>query len=55
MSLANYSGNIQTGVVGVLLIASVLLPNLFRDARRWQGFSFRPQDISGQEEGTQKT
>jgi rhamnose transport system permease protein len=47
MSLAHYSGNIQTGVVGVLLIASVLLPNLFRDARRLRKipvFTFRPQD-----------
>jgi rhamnose transport system permease protein len=53
MSLANYSGNIQTSVVGVLLIASVLLPNLFREARRWRIFSFRPQEtISEDEEGS---
>lgn len=38
MSLAHYSGNIQTSVVGMLLITSVLLPNLMRDARRWQIF-----------------
>ena len=56
MSLANYSGNIQTSVVGVLLIASVLLPNLFRNARRWQQFSFRPRDtMSENEEETQET
>jgi len=60
MSLAHYSGNIQTGVVGVLLIASVLLPNLFRDARRfrskWQVFNFRPHDrLSQNEEDTQHT
>jgi rhamnose transport system permease protein len=55
MSLANYSGNIQTSVVGVLLIASVLLPNLFRNARRWQAFGFRSQDkMSGDEEGSQE-
>ncbi len=50
MSLAHYSGNIQTSVVGVLLIASVLLPNLMRDARRWQTFSFRPQGIMSTDE-----
>jgi rhamnose transport system permease protein len=27
MSLANYSGNVQTSVVGILLILSVLIPN----------------------------
>jgi rhamnose transport system permease protein len=34
MSLADYPGNIQTSVVGVLLILSVLLPNLAREARQ---------------------
>jgi rhamnose transport system permease protein len=33
MSLMNLSGNTQTGVVGVLLILSVLLPNLVQAAR----------------------
>ena len=33
MSLANLSGHFQTGVVGVLLILSVLGPNLVNDAR----------------------
>jgi rhamnose transport system permease protein len=33
MSLANLSGHFQTGVVGVLLILSVLGPNLLNDAR----------------------
>ena len=28
MSLANMTGHIQTGVVGILLILSVLIPNL---------------------------
>jgi rhamnose transport system permease protein len=56
MSLANYSGNIQTGMVGVLLIASVLLPNLFQNVRRWQVFNFRPRDtMSEDKEGTQET
>lgn len=30
MGLANYSGNVQTSVIGVLLILSVLIPNLAR-------------------------
>ncbi len=33
MSLVNITGNTQTGVVGVLLILSVLLPNLVQDVR----------------------
>lgn len=33
MSLANFSGHFQTGVIGLLLIASVLVPNLARDMR----------------------
>lgn len=33
MSLVNITGNTQTGVVGVLLILSVLLPNLVAEAR----------------------
>jgi rhamnose transport system permease protein len=33
MSLVNVTGNTQTGVVGVLLIFSVLAPNLVQDAR----------------------
>ena len=33
MSLANISGNTQTGVVGLLLILSVLLPNWLQSAR----------------------
>jgi rhamnose transport system permease protein len=28
MSLANMSGHMQTGVIGILLILSVLIPNL---------------------------
>lgn len=55
MSLANYSGNIQTAVVGVLLIASVLLPNLLRDARRWQRLGFRSREVLSAEEEAQET
>jgi rhamnose transport system permease protein len=33
MSLANLTGHIQTGVIGVLLILSVLIPNVFGDIR----------------------
>ncbi len=33
MSLANFSGHFQTGVIGVLLILSVLVPNLTREFR----------------------
>ena len=33
MGLANMSGHVQTGVIGVLLILSVLVPNLFGNVR----------------------
>lgn len=33
MSLANLSGHMQTGVIGILLILSVLIPNLASEAR----------------------
>jgi rhamnose transport system permease protein len=33
MALTNITGHIQTGVIGILLIASVLLPNLLHDWR----------------------
>jgi rhamnose transport system permease protein len=33
MSLANLTGHIQTGVIGILLILSVLVPNLFGEFR----------------------
>ncbi len=35
MTLANIHGSIQTSVIGALLILSLLLPNLFHDAREW--------------------
>ena len=31
MALINITGHIQTGVIGTLLIASVLVPNIARD------------------------
>lgn len=34
MALTNITGHIQTGVIGVLLIASVLVPNLVSDFRK---------------------
>ena len=40
MTIAGITGNTQTGVVGILLILSVLIPNLAQDARaifqRWR-------------------
>jgi len=33
LGLANFSGHVQTGVIGVLLICSVLVPNLAREVR----------------------
>ena len=35
MSLVNITGDTQTGVIGLLLILSVLLPNWARDTRSW--------------------
>lgn len=34
MALANVTGHIQTGVIGILLIASVLIPNLIQNLRQ---------------------
>jgi len=46
MSLANWSGHMQTGVIGVLLILSVLIPNLAGNAqailRRRRAVSSQP-------------
>ena len=33
MALMNITGHIQTGVIGILLIASVLVPNIVNDLR----------------------
>lgn len=35
MSLVNITGETQTGVIGALLILSVLIPNMARNARQW--------------------
>lgn len=37
LSLVNISGNTQTGVIGLLLILSVLLPNWLQSAQNWWG------------------
>ena len=37
MSLANINGSVQTSVIGLLLILSLLLPNVFADLRTWWG------------------
>jgi rhamnose transport system permease protein len=37
LALANATGNTQAGVIGVLLILSVLVPNLITAARSWRG------------------
>ena len=39
MSLVNISGNTQTGVIGLLLILSVLIPNWLQSAQSWWGRS----------------
>ena len=49
MSLANMPGNAQTGVVGILLILSVLVPNLVQMIRElWNRRRLRtaPQDVT---------
>ena len=49
MSLANMTGNAQTGVVGILLILSVLVPNLVQMIREiWNRRRLRttPQDVT---------
>jgi rhamnose transport system permease protein len=33
LSLANYSGHVQTAVIGILLIGSVLIPNIVGEVR----------------------
>jgi rhamnose transport system permease protein len=37
LSLVNISGNTQTGIIGLLLILSVLLPNWLQSAQKWWG------------------
>jgi rhamnose transport system permease protein len=50
LGLAGFTGNTQTGVVGVLLILSVLLPNLLASARARLG-PIRRQPAAGGEGG----
>ena len=45
LSLVNISGNTQTGIIGLLLILSVLLPNWLASAQRWWG---RGREAEGQ-------
>ncbi len=51
MSLANLTGHIQTGVIGVLLILSVLVPNLVgtaREALNRRRHMAQPQEAAAQ-------
>ncbi len=46
MSLLNVTGNVQTGVVGMLLILSVLIPNLIQMAREhWQRRAVQRKEV----------
>ena len=53
MSLANLTGHIQTGVIGILLILSVLVPNLVSAAR--EALSRRRHIAQPQEAAVQET
>jgi rhamnose transport system permease protein len=51
MNLANINGSIQTSVIGLLLVLSLLLPNVFRDARQvWR--RLKPVPVTPQKEDT---
>jgi rhamnose transport system permease protein len=51
MNLANINGSIQTSVIGLLLVLSLLLPNVFRDARLlWR--RVKPVSVAPQKEDT---
>ena len=45
MALANVTGHIQTGVTGILLIASVLIPNLLQSIQNVKPPSKNPEAI----------
>jgi rhamnose transport system permease protein len=48
LGLAGFTGNTQTGVVGMLLILSVLLPNIVASLRgRWRRMPTRPTAAGG--------
>ncbi len=52
MALANLSGHIQTGVIGVLLILSVLVPNLIQKGRElWQRRQYAQAAVAEMESG----
>ncbi len=57
MTLANINGSVQTSVIGGLLILSLLLPNLFRDARfPWRRSKpVSAAEVPGKEEVPQST
>jgi len=38
MSLSNITGHLQTGVIGVLLILSVLIPNVLENMKKYLKF-----------------
>ncbi len=51
MTLANISGSVQTSVIGVLLILSVLLPNLFQEVQtRWRQRHYSEQQVQAGKE-----
>ncbi len=58
MSLSNVTGNTQTSVIGLLLILSVLIPNLAQEVQRlWsrRRFKYRPPLEAGKEDSPQTT
>lgn len=53
MGLVNITGNTQTMVIGILLVLSVLIPNLARDAQHlWQRQSFARKTVVKEEAKT---
>jgi rhamnose transport system permease protein len=51
MNLANINGSVQTSVIGLLLVLSLLLPNVFHDARLlWR--RVKPVSVAPQKEDT---
>lgn len=54
MNLGNINGSVQTSVIGVLLVLSLLLPNVFRDARlAWR--RARPVSVEPRKEETARS
>lgn len=55
MSLAGVTGNTQTSVIGIILILSVLIPNLAQEANRFwkrRDYVSRPKEQAVSKEGT---